>query len=134
MADDFDGYLRIGDETALPAIGRWVEALRPGVPVTTLVVIDGPAECQSFDTRAAWTPVWIERDGQAAGDAALLRAALETLPFPPGDGYVWIAAEGSVARSLRAFVVETRGHPRAWVKAAGYWSRGAVAAHEPIDD
>ncbi len=54
--------------------------------------------------------------------------------MPPGDGYVWIAAEGSVARSLRTFVVETRGHPRAWVKAAGYWSRGAVAAHEPIDD
>jgi NADPH-dependent ferric siderophore reductase len=29
VADDFDWYLLIGDETALPAIGRRVEELRP---------------------------------------------------------------------------------------------------------
>jgi NADPH-dependent ferric siderophore reductase len=137
VADDFDWYLLIGDETALPAIGRRIEALRPGVPVTSLIVIDAAAERQSFDTRAVWTPVWVEREGHPADiadDAGLLRAALETIAFPPGDGYVWIAAEGAVARALRAFVVETRGHPRSWVKAAGYWSRGAVAAHETIED
>jgi NADPH-dependent ferric siderophore reductase len=134
VADDFDWYLLIGDETALPAIGRWVEALRPGVAVTTVVGVDSDAERQSFETRARWTGHWVARGQAGSDDAALLRAALDGLNLPPGDGYVWIAAEASVARALRAYIIEARGHPKPWVKAAGYWSRGAIAAHEAIED
>jgi len=34
--DNFDWYLLVGDETALPAIGRRTEELRTGVPVLTV--------------------------------------------------------------------------------------------------
>jgi len=54
--DDFDWYLLIGDETALPAIGRRVEELRANVPVATFVVTDA-GETQHFHTRAAWTRI-----------------------------------------------------------------------------
>ena len=93
VADDFDFYLLVGDETALPAIGRRVETLRPGAPVTTIVVVDDAAEAQSFVTRADWRPTWVFRqDGR--DDATLLRAALDAWRALDGDGYVWIAAEG----------------------------------------
>jgi NADPH-dependent ferric siderophore reductase len=134
VADDFDWYLLIGDETALPAIGRWVEELRPDAPVTTVVVIDSEAERQRFSSRAAWTPIWVMRDGLGTDDATLLSQALDQLPTAPGDGYVWIAAEALVARALRAHVIDGRGHPKAWVKASGYWSRGAAAVHEAVED
>jgi NADPH-dependent ferric siderophore reductase len=128
--DDFDWYLLIGDETALPAIGRRVEELRPGVPVTTVVVIDGDVERQMFEARASWTPVWIERGPDAADDGALFIAALADLELPPGDGYVWIAAEALAARAVRGYITETRGHPAAWIRSSGYWVRGTPGAHE----
>jgi NADPH-dependent ferric siderophore reductase len=133
IPDDFDWYVLIGDETALPAIGRRVEELRPDVPVTTIAVIASPEEKQTFDTKAAWTPVWCVRDGKT-DDAALLQKALEGVTPPPGDGFVWIAAEAGVARALRNYLIQDRQHPREWIKAAGYWSRGKADSHTRIED
>ena len=132
VPDDFDWYLLIGDETALPAIGRRVEELRAGVPVTTFVVTE-PGETQHFDTNAAWKPHWIAREG-SSDDASLLRAALADYALPPGEGFVWIAAEAAVARTIRSHIVDDLGHPRQWTKAAGYWKRGQADAHEKIED
>jgi NADPH-dependent ferric siderophore reductase len=132
VPDDFDWYLLIGDETALPAIGRRVEELRAEVPVTTFVVTDA-GETQDFHTKAAWTPHWVARDA-SSDDASLLGAALAGHVLPEGEGFVWIAAEASVARQLRSIVVDERGHPRQWTKAAGYWKRGQAETHEKIED
>ncbi len=134
VTDDFDWYLLIGDETALPAIGRRVEELRAGVPVITLVTVDDAAERQEFVTSAAWTAHWLYRAGQAPGDAGLIVAALSTLALPPGEGYIWIAAQTSVARAVRHYVTEQLGHPKAWLKSSGYWTEGIGAAHETIED
>lgn len=132
VPDDFDWYLLIGDETALPAIGRRVEELRADVPVATFVLTEA-AETWNFQTKAAWTPRWIARDG-SSDDAMLLRTALAEYALPTGEGFVWIAAEASVARSTRSFIVEDLEHPRQWTKAAGYWKRGHADVHEKIED
>lgn len=133
VPDDFDWYLLIGDETALPAIGRRIEELRPGVPVTSFVLVPEPADAQHFSTAASWSGHWIAR-GDSTDDAALLLGALKDLTLPGGEGFVWIAAEAQAARAVRRHVVEVLGHPRVWVKAAGYWLRGVADAHERIDD
>ena len=135
VADDFDWYLLIGDETALPAIGRRVESLRANVPVKTIVIVNSPADRQHFPTRASWIGEWVSRAGTHADDATLLRAALaKCAPFPEGEGYVWIAAEARVARTLRTYAKDTLGHPKAWLKASGYWTEGQANAHVTIDD
>jgi NADPH-dependent ferric siderophore reductase len=133
VADDFDWYLLIGDETALPSIGRRVEELRPGVPVITIVVTDTAADVQSFTTTADWRPLWIARNPASGDDAGLLQSALADYVFPPGDGYVWVAAEAQTARSIRSYLIDIRQHPRSWLKASGYWARGREATHETID-
>jgi NADPH-dependent ferric siderophore reductase len=130
VADDFDWYLLIGDETALPAIGRRVEELRPGVQVFTVIVIETFAERQTFSTSAIWAPLWIAREGKSASDDTLLRLALADHEVLAGDGYIWIAAEANVARSMRSFVSETWAHPTEWTKSSGYWIRGKAGAHE----
>jgi len=122
VADDFDFYWLIGDETALPAIGRRVEELRAGAFVTTVVIVDGPEEEQRFETKADWRPVWVHRNGRTDADA--LKAALSGLRAGAGDGYVWIAAEAQTARALRDYVLGERGHPKEWFKASGYWVAG----------
>ena len=48
VPQDFDWWLLIGDETALPAIGRWIEELPRSAPVTSLVSVTGSEEEQSF--------------------------------------------------------------------------------------
>ncbi|HZV08310.1 MAG TPA: siderophore-interacting protein, partial [Novosphingobium sp.] len=126
-----------GDETALPAIGRRVEELRAGVPVITAVVLNEEAGRQSFATRAAWQGLWAYRAGAPSGgadDAARLIAALAGLDLPAGEGFVFIAGETEMARTLRSYVLDTLGHPREWLKAAGYWTRGEADSHGRIED
>jgi NADPH-dependent ferric siderophore reductase len=132
VPDDFDWYLLIGDETALPAIGRRVEELRAGVPVTTFVLTEA-GETYDVHTKAAWTPQWIARTA-SSDDSSLLRAALANHTLPRGEGFVWIAAEASIARDMRSFIVDGLGHKREWTKAAGYWKRGHADAHEKIEN
>ncbi len=134
IPDDFDWYLLIGDESALPAIGRRVEELRPAVPVITLALVETAGDEQRFVTAAQWQGHWVYRSENRGDDAGVLIAALGAIALPAGEGFVWIAAESTVARALRAHVIDTIGHPREWTKAAGYWTMGlADAADKSID-
>jgi len=134
VPDDFDWYLLIGDETALPSIGRRLEGLRAGVPVKTIVLIGNDADRQEIATKAAWDALWISREGAGQDDPALLLAALKDCgELPEGDGYVWIAAEAQVARTLRAHVLDTLQHPKTWLRASGYWMLGEADAHVNLE-
>lgn len=130
VPDDFDHYLLIGDETALPAIGRRLESLRPDVPVKVIGLVRNASEVQKFHTRAACDESWLYHTGSCADDAQLVLAALKAWKAPAGDGYVWIAAEARVARALKAYMLEERKHPATWMKAAGYWIEGAAGESE----
>ena len=132
VPDDFDWYLLIGDETALPSIGRRVESLRAGVPVFTVVVLSALTEAQSFATKANWTPVWVSRDIAAEGDGPAFKAAIESLNLPSGDGFVSIAAESAAARELYTYMVDEKNHPKEWIKASSYWERGKADSHDRI--
>src|ERR1700683_5159964 len=101
ISDDFDWWLLIGDETALPSIGRRVEGLAEGVRAITLVAVAGPAEEQVFDTRASLRAIWVHRPSDDATKAGPVVEALKTIELPPGEGFVWIAAEAQVARAVR---------------------------------
>lgn len=130
---DFDWWLLIGDETALPAIGRRIEELPAGTPVISLVAVSAEVEQQTFQTTATHKPIWIHRPLAKADDPAPLIEALASTKLPAGDGFIWIAAEASVARAARDYLVSRRGHPLAWLKAAGYWKKGVADAHEKIE-
>ncbi|NMO21972.1 siderophore-interacting protein [Pyxidicoccus fallax] len=124
VPDDFDWYLLVGDESALPAMGRRVEMLRPGVPVTTVVAVVNEDEKQTFVTRASWRPEWVVRGEPSPRDGELLLRALAGFSPPAGDGFVWIAGEAELVREVRAWFIEERKHPGDWLKAASYWHRG----------
>ena len=132
IPDDFEWYLLIGDETALPAIGRRVEETRSEASVITVALISGSDEAQSFQSNASVTSLWAIRR-QEEDEFETLRETLDQIELPAGDGFIWIAAEATTARALRSYVVGGLGHPREWVKAGGYWVRGQANAHEKID-
>jgi NADPH-dependent ferric siderophore reductase len=134
VADDFDWYVLIGDETALPAIGRRLEELRSGARAFVIATVTGPEEEQALTSRADLDIRWLHRPLSQASDAAPVLKAAAELSLPQGDGYVWIAGETDVAKALRQHFVADRGINKAWVKAAGYWRHGSVGFHESHND
>lgn len=134
VSPTFSWWLLIGDETALPAIGRRIEELPGGTRVISIVTITDERERQPFATSANHEAIWIHRPLDRADDPAPLLSTLQTMTLPEGDGFVWIAAEGRVARALRDYIVKSRGHPLGWTKAAGYWLKGIADAHNKLAD
>jgi NADPH-dependent ferric siderophore reductase len=134
VTDDFDWSLFVGDETALPAIGRRIEELRAGTKAIVIAEVTNAAEEQRFAGRARIETTWVHRGAALPGTTTLLDDALTAFVPPAGDGYAWVAGEALTAKRLRAILVERHRHPKAWLKAAGYWKRGVAAIHENIED
>lgn len=125
-------WLLIGDETALPAIGRRIEEAGSDARITAIVAVADASEHQVFQTDAQLAAHWAHRPLSEATDASALLAVLQSVDVAPGT-FVWIAAEASVTRALRAYLVEERGYPLSWMKASGYWVKGKADATEKFD-
>jgi len=129
LEKEFDWYLLVGDETALPAIGRRLEELPAGARAIVVAEVENVAEEQDFSSAATLNLHWVHRRAGAS-----LLEAVAALQLPPGDGYAWVACESDAARALRQLLVEERGLAKSRVKASGYWKRGSANTHENHDD
>ena len=118
VRDGFDHYVLVGDETALPAIGRRIEELPAGSRATAFIEIAGPAERQTFQSAATVEVTWVER---ASG--ATVAKTVKAATLPPGEVYIFIAGEADMSSTLREHFV-AQGHDPDLIKAAGYWRRG----------
>ena len=120
VPDMFDSYLLIGDETALPAIGRRLEALPANRKALVVVEIDNAAERQTLHSEAAVEVIWVVR-----GEQDLLEVTRQ-LSLPAGDLYAWVATESSLSRKLRRVLLDEFKLDEATIKAAGYWRAGGT--------
>ena len=132
--DDYDSYLLVGDETALPAIARHLEEMRPGVSAFVLIEVADAREERHLPTAANAAISWLHRDHMTAGTPNLLEQALRRVALPRGDTYAWLAGEIETVRCLRRYLLEERGLSRNQVRAAGYWRIGDAGAHAKLDD
>lgn len=122
-----DRYLIVGDETALPAIGRMLERLPAAAVGTVFVEVDGPAEEQDLIAPAGLELVWLHRGGAPAGTTTLLTDAVKNHTFPdvPGEKvFAWISAESAVVLDLRRHLRNNVGMDRKSTLVIGYWKRG----------
>lgn len=122
---DYEWHLLVGDETALPAVARRLEELPPHAKVTALLQVNA-ADRRDFERSE-------DRHVHWASDEDELLAAVRSWTLPPGEGYVWCAAEARVAASVRRILIDEKGHDRHGIRAAAYWKQGAAAHHENIE-
>lgn len=134
VPDDFDWWLLIGDETALPSIGRRVESLAKSTRAITLVTVTDRAEEQVFNAQADHQAFWVHRSAHEATRPEPLMKALQGIQLPPGDGYVWIAAEASVARAAKQHMINNIRHPVPWLRASGYWVKGKADTYDKLEN
>ena len=132
--EDYDTYLFAGDETALPAIARHLEEMRPGLRALVLIEVADIHEERHLPTAANAAIHWLHRDGLAAGLPTLLEQGLRRLILPGGDTYAWLAGEIETVRHLRRYLLEDEGLSRDQVRAAGYWRVGEAGSHAKLDD
>lgn len=132
--DGIESHVLVGDETALPAIGRRLEELPAGTAALVIVESDGGSKGYPLKSRAALEIIEVERPGRSAAPGAGLIDALRRLKFPPGRCFTWVATESQAARAIRRYLTDERGLDRHWIKAAGYWQRGSIGTHEVIQD
>ncbi|WP_426664360.1 siderophore-interacting protein [Rhodanobacter aciditrophus] len=123
LAADFERYVLVGDESALPAIGRRLEEMPAGAHAIALIELPGAADRQPLHSRADVEIQWLERHGEPAPDSRRLEQALHALPGVEGDSFYWIAAESGRARAMRQWL-DQRGVPKDWIRATGYWKAG----------
>ena len=130
----FDWHLLIGDETGLPAISRRLAELPAVTRVVVIGEVDGAADEIALPTAADITVTWAYRNGAAPGASDVLAKTLTSLKMPAGDYYAWVACESLAAKALRRQLIADHGANPKWMRAAGYWRRGAVAVHEVHDN
>ena len=115
VPDIFDSYLLVGDETAIPAIGRRLEELSAGRKVLVLVEIEDAQERQPLPSKADVEVIWIERHKQNVLEV------LAEVSLPQGELYAWVALEKSLTRKAKALLLEEKGVSEDRLKAAAYW-------------
>ncbi|WDY59058.1 siderophore-interacting protein [Pseudomonas sp. PSKL.D1] len=118
----FESYLLVGDETAIPAIGRRLEELAAGRKVLAVIQIEDDHERQPLPSKAQVEIIWIKRDED-------LLARLQALPLPDGKLYSWVALEKSLTRQAKALLLH-RGIAEDALKAAAYWRADGTADDE----
>ncbi|MFH9137568.1 siderophore-interacting protein [Streptomyces sp. NPDC017524] len=133
LPERLDWILLIGDETALPAIGRFLDERPLDAPAHILVAVSDDTARQELALRDGDTIRWVVAE---PGDAAALDAAVRALPSPAGEGFAWAAAESRALLPVRRYLQRERKLPKDRVNITGYWHREEAAApeaHGPAD-
>lgn len=127
-----DRVILVGDETALPAVRRWLRAFPSSIPVTCLLVADDESTRRYLDDLpqakvAAIT--WF-----SSGEAAELEAALRTIE-PGACSFSFLAGEANALIPLRRYLRRELQLTPDQVVVSGYWRRGESAYdhHAPVD-
>jgi len=121
-----DWYLLAGDETALPAIARIVEALAPQARGIALIEVADAAEEQKIGAGGGIDIRWLHRNGAGAGTTTLLPDAVRAVVFP-GEGasiFAWVACELDGFKAIRAHLRKERGLKKTEHFAVSYWRKG----------
>jgi len=124
----FDWHWLVGDDSALPAIGRRLAELPADAHAQVLLAVTDPQQRLALPSAAQaeihWLPV-------ADSDAVL--AHLAAWRIPPGEGFAWAAGELALIRAVRMQWLE-RGIDKQRIRASSYWRQGAAATHQTLDD
>lgn len=106
-----------GDETALPAISRILEAAPRETLGTALVEVERAGD---YPRICAPQGISVRELARSAGES--LEKALATVELgPEGGRHIWFAAEKNRANAMRSFLRNERGVHRAESYVAAYW-------------
>lgn len=132
-----DRFVLGGDESALPALSRWLRILPDDADVTVLVEVqDADDEPYLVELAGPGRRIsWLHRGDALPGTTSLLEDAVRALPRAEGLVFWWFGGEAGTLRPIRRHLRRELGLDASTVECSGYWKRG-VANHDhhaPVD-
>jgi len=130
-----DAFVLLCDETALPAVARWLELVPGGASVRVLAEYSAPGDDAYLGETGPGVQVdWLRREGPAGTSDVLERAVRALGPLPAGT-YVWAGGEAGSLVGVRRHLRRGLGLAAERFKVSGYWRRGVADFdhHAPID-
>ncbi len=118
-----DWHLICGDESALPAIARTLEALPEDAQGAVLVEVAGEEDHIELAAPTGVSVQWLHRGEHGGFDQQLIAAAVENLAFPDGLVQVFAHGEREQMKRLR-MIFSARGVERSQLSLSGYWAAG----------
>lgn len=113
-----EGYLLIGDPSAVPAVNEILEILPPEAEVVVLLHVITPGdEHIPVSAHPGATVTWV-----GDGSAEALAAAIPRRDW--SNWLAWLAGEGKTVKHVRAALNQQHGFPLADIQHRAYWVRG----------
>ena len=123
LAEGIDFHLLIADETALPAVGRWLEEAPAGTRGHIIVEVPTADDIQDIPTEADVEIDWLVRGSIAPGESRLMYEAVKSLSLPAGRTFAWCAGETLTIAPIRRYLRRDLGLPKEDVEVVGYWRK-----------
>lgn len=125
-ASDRRNLLLLGDDTALPAIGRMLDNLAAESRADVFIEVDGPADTLPLAEGDNIRITWLYRHGREPGTANLLSQTLQGVDQASlaDDVFVWAGCEFADFRELRRIVRKEWGLKKDRQLIVAYWRRG----------
>ncbi len=118
------------DESALPAMARWIEMLPDDVEILGFVELGNASDAAYLDPEHVHKAriLWLEKDGG-------LERALRGVGSLDANTFLWMAGEATTLVTIRRYLRRELSLPRDNVKIDGYWKRGESGRdhHAPVD-
>ncbi|MGO3147681.1 MAG: SIP domain-containing protein [Leucobacter sp.] len=121
-----DWTLIAGDETALPAIGRWLEQWPEGAKAQVFIEVAEAQHRQELPEPPGVEITWLTRDGAEAGTTTLLFDAIRAAQWWEGTTFAWLAGEALTLTPIRRWLRNERGLDKQQLDVTGYWRRQNV--------
>jgi NADPH-dependent ferric siderophore reductase len=114
----------VGDLTGLPAMARIAETT--GLPTRIWAEVDDALPGYLPDTADV---TWLE----APSGTSRLAEVVESVGWPEGDGYFWMAGESAQMRSIRKYLMRDRRLPASAYDVMGYWRSSTGRQPRAVD-
>ncbi|WP_430592418.1 siderophore-interacting protein [Humidisolicoccus flavus] len=125
LPDDLDWIVLAGDETALPAIQRFVDERPSEAPATIAVTITRPEARQPLTLGKHDRVEWIIDESNSGIPLLDHLRSLDITPISQSNaaGFAWVAGESKSLLPIRRFFAREIGLPKSNMNITGYWHR-----------
>jgi NADPH-dependent ferric siderophore reductase len=121
---DASWLMLVGDLTGLPAMARISESV--DLPTRIWAEVEDALRGYLPDTADV---TWLE----APSATSLLAEVVETIEWPDGDGYFWMAGESAQMRAIRKYLMRDRKLPATAYDVMGYWRSSTGRQPRAVD-
>ena len=112
--------LLVADATGVPALSRLLEQTPRHVQSRVFIEVARSEDEQELPGHPGATVTWLHRSGNGVAPSRM-GDVVRAVPLPPTPGYLWVAGEQKVVRSIRKFVRQELKLPPDRYELVGYW-------------